>query len=164
MSRSKDEGDQSPETTEAGQFKSREADPIEVSEHHAVLHATESHQAESHQAVLSASSSHWEESGEAPPFGKPTHIDTYQGSLTLKSLAEKGVITSLALATTQSVLRLSGEKDERVAIAMALAQVALQLGHLGLRLDHIARDFSPEILRDLWERQSIESPEDGGVM
>ena len=96
----------------------------------------------------------------ATPFGEPSHLGVYQGSLTLQQLAQDGVITPLALATTLSVLRLSGERDERVAIALALAQVALQLGHLGLRLEHISRDFSPEILRELWERQYAESYQD----
>ena len=96
----------------------------------------------------------------ATPFGASEALGAYQGSMTLRRLADEGVVTPLALATTQSILRLSGERDERVAIALALAQVALQLGHLGLRLNEVSRDFSPEILRDLWERQRAESYQD----
>ena len=61
----------------------------------------------------------------ATPFGASETLGDYQGSITLERLADEGVITPLARAVTESVLRLSGERDERVAIAIALAQVAL---------------------------------------
>jgi len=96
----------------------------------------------------------------ATPFGESVNSGSDRGSITLKKLADQGIITPLAYAATQSVLRLSGERDERVMIAIALAQTALQLGHLGLRLDHVSRDFSPEILRELWERRNSEFHQD----
>ena len=99
----------------------------------------------------------------ATPFGGGA-IEPYQGEITLEGLAEIGVVTPLALAATQSVSRLSGERDERVLIALGLAQSALDLGHLGLRLEHIARDFSPEILREFRERRRSEEREDELVL
>ena len=76
--------------------------------------------------------------------------------LTLAQLTESGVISPLAYAATLSAMRLSGELDERVAIALGLAQVSLKLGHLGLRLNAVAEDFSPEVLRELQERERAE--------
>ena len=83
-----------------------------------------------------------------------------QTVLSLAGLAERGVISSLTYATTLSTLRLSGETDERVGIALALAQTALRLGHLGLRLNAVAEDFSPEVLRELKERELAELDDD----
>ena len=77
-------------------------------------------------------------------------------ALSLKSLVSQGIITPLAHAATLSVMRITGEEDERVAIAMALAQSALRLGHLGLRLNEISADFSPEVLREMRERELAE--------
>ena len=83
-----------------------------------------------------------------------------QSILSLRGLAERGIISPLTHATTLSALRLSGEEDERVGMALALAQTALRLGHLGLRLSSISSDFSPEILRELKEREWAELEDD----
>ena len=80
--------------------------------------------------------------------------------LSLNNLVERGIISPLVYATTLSALRLSGENDERVGLALALAQMALKLGHLGLRLSAIAEDFSPEVLKELKERELAELDDD----
>ena len=80
--------------------------------------------------------------------------------ISLSRLAEQGIISPLSYAATQSALRLSGESDERVGIALALAQSALHLGHLGLRLNAVAEDFSPEVIRELREREIAELDDD----
>ena len=84
------------------------------------------------------------------------HSTSAHRTLSLTDLAQRGIISPLAHAATLSVMRASGESDEQVAIAIALSQVALRLGHLGLRLDAVAEDFSPEVLRELQEREHAE--------
>ena len=81
-------------------------------------------------------------------------------ALSLTGLAQRGIISPLAHAATLSVMRASGENNEHVAIAIALSQVALRLGHLGLRVDAVAVDFSPEVLRELQEREHAELYDD----
>lgn len=81
-------------------------------------------------------------------------------TISMSKLVEQGIISPLNYAATQSVLRLSGESDERVGIALALAQSALNLGHLGLRLNSVAEDFSPAVMRELREREVSELDEE----
>lgn len=73
--------------------------------------------------------------------------------LSLDRLRALGVINALSYSATRAAQRLSGERNEQVAIALALCQMAQDLGHLGLRLSSVARDFSPEVLSELKERQ-----------
>lgn len=88
------------------------------------------------------------------------HGSSDTSTLTLDGLRSRGVLSALAYTATRSVMRLSGERDERVGVALALAQMAISLGHLGLRLEHVRTDFSPEVLRELMERRAAEADDD----
>ncbi len=83
-----------------------------------------------------------------------------RGLMSIEKLLEQGIISPLSYAATQSVMRLSGETDARVGVALALAQTALNLGHLGLRLNAVAEDFSPEVIKELKEREHAELDDD----
>ena len=80
--------------------------------------------------------------------------------ITLNLLREVGVVSAIAFASAKSAMRLSGEDDERVAIALGLSQTALELGHLGLRLRALEHDFSHDVLYELRERSQLDQDED----
>ncbi|MBM4291421.1 MAG: exodeoxyribonuclease V subunit alpha [Deltaproteobacteria bacterium] len=67
----------------------------------------------------------------------------------LRACYEAGVVNALEMSAAESAGRLYGERREWALVAMALAQAATRVGHLALRLDRVAADFSPEVLRAL---------------
>ena len=55
------------------------------------------------------------------------HGSSDTSTLTLDGLRSRGVLSALAYAATRSVMRLSGERDERVGVALALAQMGFRV-------------------------------------
>jgi exodeoxyribonuclease V alpha subunit len=81
----------------------------------------------------------------------------------LKRFYEAGVIDALELSAAECIQRLYEDDRPLLGLGVALSHAALRLGHLAVRVDHVAQDFAPEVIQAVYEHSAVAPPSLGEI-